>query len=118
MIIGVGVDLVDLSRFENSIEKNPGLIEKIFHTDERDAATRTLAGRFAAKEALIKVFGDSKPMRWHDVRVSKDELGKPEISLFDSTAEYAKSRGIQNLHLSISHDGNFAMAFLVAEGGV
>ncbi len=118
MIIGVGVDLVDLSRFENSIEKNPGLIEKIFHTDERDVATRTLAGRFAAKEALIKVFGDSKPMRWHDVRVSKDELGKPEISLFDSTAEYAKSRGIQNLHLSISHDGNFAMAFLVAEGGV
>jgi holo-[acyl-carrier protein] synthase len=117
MIIGVGVDLVDLSRFENSIEKNPGLIEKIFHSDERDAATRTLAGRFAAKEALIKVFGDSKPMRWHDVRVSKNELGKPEISLFDSTAEYAKSRGIQNLHLSISHDGNFAMAFLVAEGG-
>jgi holo-[acyl-carrier protein] synthase len=118
MIIGVGVDLVDLSRFENSIEKNPGLIEKIFHSDERDAATRTLAGRFAAKEALIKVFGDSKPMRWHDVRVSKDELGKPEISLFDSTADYAKSRGIQNLHLSISHDGNFAMAFLIAEGGV
>ena len=56
-------------------------------------------------------------MRWHDVRVSKDELGKPEISLFDSTAEYAESRGIKNLHLSISHDGNFAMAFLVAEDG-
>ena len=118
MIIGVGVDLVDLSRFENSIEKNPGLIEKIFHVDERDAAPRTLAGRFAAKEALIKVFGDSKPMRWHDVRVSKNELGKPQISLFDSTAEYAKSRGIESLHLSISHDANIAIAFLVAEGDV
>jgi len=117
MIIGVGVDLVDLSRFENSIEKNPGLIEKIFHMDERDVATRTLAGRFAAKEALIKVFGDSKQMRWHDVRVSKDELGKPFIELFDSTAAYAESRGIKNLHLSISHDGNSAIAFLVAEGG-
>ena len=116
MIIGVGVDLVDLSRFENSIDKNPGLIEKLFHSDERGVAAKTLAGRFAAKEALIKVFGDSKPMRWHDVRVSKDELGKPEISLFDSTAEYAKSRGIENLHLSISHDGNSAIAFLVAEG--
>jgi holo-[acyl-carrier protein] synthase len=56
-------------------------------------------------------------MRWHDVRVSKDELGKPFIELFDSTAAYAASRGIKNLHLSISHDGNSAIAFLVAEGG-
>jgi holo-[acyl-carrier protein] synthase len=55
-------------------------------------------------------------MRWHDVRVSKDELGKPEINLFDATADYAKSRGIDSLHLSISHDGNSAIAFLVAEG--
>ncbi len=117
MIIGVGVDLVDLDRFANSIEKNPGLLEKVFHSDEREAAARTLAGRFAAKEALIKVFGDSKPMRWHDVRISKDELGKPEISLFDATADYAKSRGIEKLHLSISHDANMAIAFLVAEGG-
>lgn len=117
MIIGVGVDLVDLSRFESSLEKNPGLIEKLFHSDERNVATRTLAGRFAAKEALIKVFGDSKPMRWHDVRVSKDELGKPLIELVDSTADYARSRGIENLHLSISHDGNSVVAFLVAEGG-
>jgi holo-[acyl-carrier protein] synthase len=93
------------------------LFRSIFHTDERDAAPRTLAGRFAAKEALIKVFGDSKPMRWHDVRVSKDELGKPFIELFDGTAEYAASRGIKNLHLSISHDGNSAIAFLVAEDG-
>lgn len=117
MIIGVGVDLVDLDRFANSIEKNPGLLEKVFHSDEREAAARTLAGRFAAKEALIKVFGDSKPMRWHDVRISKDELGKPEIALFDATADYAKSRGIEKLHLSISHDANMAIAFLVAEGG-
>ena len=116
MIIGVGVDLVDINRFENSLEKTPGLKEKIFHEVERDVPVRTLAGRFAAKEALVKAFGGSLGMHWHDVRVSKDELGKPEISLFDSTAEYAKSRGIENLHLSISHDGNSAIAFLVAEG--
>ena len=117
MIIGVGVDLVDLERFEKAISGTPALIERLFAESEREASSRTLAGRFAAKEALIKVFGDSKPMRWHDVRVSKDELGKPFIELFDGTAEYARSRGIKNLHLSISHDGNSAIAFLVAEDG-
>ena len=117
MIIGIGVDLVDINRFEEHLEKTPGLKEKIFHTDERDAAVRTLAGRFAAKEALVKAFGGSLGMHWHDVRVSKDEQGKPEISLFDATALLAEQKGIAKLHLSISHDGGMATAFVIAEGG-
>lgn len=117
MIIGVGVDLVDINRFEEHLEKTPGLKEKIFHTDERDVAVRTLAGRFAAKEALVKAFGGSLGMHWHDVRVSKDEHGKPEISLFDATAALAEQKGIAKLHLSISHDGGMATAFVIAEGG-
>lgn len=117
MIIGVGVDLVDINRFENSLEKTPGLKEKIFHEDERDVPVRTLAGRFAAKEALVKAFGSSLGMHWHDVRVSKDDQGKPEIRLYAGTASLASQKGIAKLHLSISHDGGMATAFVVAEGG-
>jgi holo-[acyl-carrier protein] synthase len=117
MIIGVGVDLVDINRFEASLEKTPGLKEKIFHECERDVPVRTLAGRFAAKEALVKAFGGSLGMHWHDVRVSKDEHGKPQISLYDRTASLANDKGIAKLHLSISHDGGMATAFVVAEGG-
>ncbi len=118
MIIGVGVDLVDINRFENHLEKTPGLKEKIFHADEREVSINTLAGRFAAKEALVKAFGGSLGMHWHDVRVSKDELGKPEINLFDATADLAANKGISKLHISISHDGGMATAFVIAEGGV
>jgi holo-[acyl-carrier protein] synthase len=117
MIIGVGVDLVDINRFEAHLEKTSGLKEKIFREDERDVSTNTLAGRFAAKEALVKAFGGSLGMHWHDVRVSKDDNGKPEITLFAETASLANQKGIARLHLSISHDGGMATAFVIAEGG-
>lgn len=116
MIIGIGVDLVDINRFENSLQKTPGLLEKIFHEVEREVPLRTLAGRFAAKEALVKAFGGPQGLHWHDIRVSKDEHGKPEISLFDSTADVARGKGIDRLHLSISHDGGLATAYVIAEG--
>jgi holo-[acyl-carrier protein] synthase len=66
---------------------------------------------------LVKAFGGSLGMHWHDVRVSKDEQGKPQINLFDATATLASSKGIEKLHLSISHDGGMATAFVIAEGG-
>lgn len=115
MILGIGVDLVDINRFESSLEKTPGLKEKIFHEDERHVPLRTLAGRFAAKEALVKAFGSPLGMHWHDVRVSKDEHGKPLIQLFDGTAKLAADKGILSLHLSISHDGGLATAYVIAE---
>ena len=115
MIVGIGVDLVDMNRFEEKVNKTPGLIEKIFREDERDVVARTLAGRFAAKEALVKAFGGSTGMHWHDVKVSKNELGAPNISLFGSTAEVAASKGIANIHVSISHDGDYAIAYVIAE---
>ncbi len=118
MIIGIGVDLVDLTRFEAHLNENDGLTEKIFREDEREVPARTLAGRFAAKEALVKAFGGSTGMHWHDVKVSKNSLGAPELTLFGSTAEVAKEKGIDRLHLSISHDGDYAIAYVIAEGGV
>ena len=117
MFIGVGVDTVQLSRFETKLTETPRLKDRFFLDIETvDASLQTLAGRFAAKEALVKAFGGSLGMHWHDVRVSKDEQGKPEISLFDATASLAAQKGIAKLHLSISHDGGMATAFVIAEG--
>jgi holo-[acyl-carrier protein] synthase len=99
MIVGVGVDLVDLARFERAITKTPELLTKIFSETEREGSVETLAGRFAAKEALV----------------TKDSLGKPSLSTVGSTASFVAGRGINSLHLSISHDAGSAIAFVVAE---
>ena len=115
MIVGVGVDLVDLARFERAIEKRPELVEKIFTASEREGSAQSLAGRFAAKEALIKAVGDPSGLKWHEVVVSKDTLGKPFIETTGSSASFVSERGIKSLHLSISHDAGSAIAFVVAE---
>jgi holo-[acyl-carrier protein] synthase len=115
MIVGVGVDLVDLARFERAITKTPELLTKIFSETEREGSVETLAGRFAAKEALVKAVGDPSGLLWHEVLVSKDSLGKPSLSTVGSTASFVAGRGINSLHLSISHDAGSAIAFVVAE---
>ncbi len=117
MIVGVGVDIVDIARFTRALERTPKLGERLFTDAERELPANSLAGRFAAKEALIKAFGGSGSMTFHDMVVVKDELGKPSFDLLGAAAELASARGISSVHLSISHDANAAVAFVVAEGG-
>lgn len=116
MILGVGVDIVDIARFTRALERTPKLGERLFTDSERELPANSLAGRFAAKEALIKAFGGSGSMTFHDMVVVKDELGKPYFDLSGAAAEMASSKGIDSVHLSISHDANAAVAFVVAEG--
>jgi len=120
MIVGIGVDVVDLARFERGLIRTPALKDRLFAPSEqvRDGAPmplRSLAGRFAAKEALIKALGDSSGVTWHDMRVVSDELGNPGFELHDSTKAIAQARGITAIHLSMSHDAGFAVAYVVAE---
>ena len=117
MIIGIGVDLVDLERFESKLTNTPALIERIFTETERSAANQSLAGYWAAKEAVIKALGNPTGLSWHDVAVQKDELGKPSLAISGETAVRASSMGIGKWHLSISHDGGMACAMVVAEAG-
>jgi holo-[acyl-carrier protein] synthase len=118
MIVGVGVDIVDIARFTRALERTPKLSERLFTEAERTLPVASLAGRFAAKEALIKAFGGSGSMTWHEMSVVKDELGKPSFELSGAAAEMASSKGVSSVQLSISHDANAAVAFVVAEGGV
>jgi holo-[acyl-carrier protein] synthase len=116
MIRGVGVDIVDLERFTRSLGRTPRLLERLFTPGERLHAVASLAGRFAAKEALIKAFGGSGAMTWHDMEIVTDEWGAPSFVLAAPARQLAEDRGISSVHLSISHDGNAAVAFVVAEG--
>ena len=115
MVIGIGVDLVDVTRFEEHVAKTPKLLDRLFVAKELDAPMQTIAGRFAAKEAFIKALGGSEGVAWHEVEITKNSSGKPEIKTLGETAAKVAAAGISNLHLSISHDGNMAVAMVVAE---
>ncbi|MFM2352041.1 MAG: hypothetical protein RL096_522 [Actinomycetota bacterium] len=119
MIIGVGVDTVQLSRFEAKLTETPRLKDRLFLDIETvDASIQTLAGRFAAKEAVIKALAGDPGLEWHGIEVGKESTGKPVIWLHGSTAKVALRAGIRKFHVSISHDGDQAVAFVVAEGAV
>lgn len=117
MIIGVGVDTVQLSRFETKLTETPRLKDRLFLDIETvDASLQTLAGRFAAKEAVIKALAGNPEVEFHGIEVGKETTGKPVIWLHGQTAKLALRLGIRKFHLSISHDGDMAVAFVIAEG--
>jgi len=121
VIVGIGVDTVDVARFEASVARVPALLARLFADSERSRGGKvlplhSLAGRFAAKEALIKALGDADGVRWHDMRVVSDERGKPSFELHGAPPEMVRGRGIDTIHLSMTHDGGVATAFVVAEG--
>jgi holo-[acyl-carrier protein] synthase len=121
VIVGIGVDVVDLARFERSLGRTRGLAARLFGVAETVLAdgsprpVRSLAARFAAKEALIKALGGSTGVRWHDIVVVSDENGAPSLRLTGGARSLADSRGARRLHLSLSHDGGVAVAYVVAE---
>jgi holo-[acyl-carrier protein] synthase len=117
MIIGVGVDLVDLTRFESAVTRTPKLVERLFTESEREANLTSLAGKFAAKEAFVKALGGADGMHWHDVEVAKRPTGAPYLVVTGETLEVAQAAGIKSFHVSISHDGGKAVSVVIAEGG-
>ncbi|MCI2957851.1 holo-ACP synthase [Agromyces atrinae] len=112
MITGIGVDVVDIARFERALDRTPGLRERLFAESERSRPTRSLAARFAAKEALIKAFGGAAILRWHDMEVVNGDSGDPEFRLHGALAELAAGR---HVHVSMTHDAGVATAFVVVE---
>ena len=116
MITGIGVDVVGLERFERTLARTPRLRERLFAESERERAVPSLAARFAAKEALIKALGRSDGLVWTDIEVVSDEHGNPAFRLHGGVAEVVAAHGVRRLHLSLTHDGGVAVAFVVAEG--
>ena len=92
MIVGIGVDLVDIARFERTIERTPRLLERLFAPAERALPLRSLAARYAAKEALIKALGGSDGVHWTEIEITP-EARRPWFTLTGSTAAVVAERG-------------------------
>lgn len=116
MIVGIGVDVVLVTRFEHQLKKAPALRDRLFAPAERELTVRSLAARFAAKEAVAKALGAPAGMTWQDCQVVLDSRGAPQVEVTGTVAEVATERGVGRWHLSLSHDGDVATAMVVAEG--
>jgi len=116
MIVGVGVDIVDIARFARALNRTQGLASRLFTQGEQGLPVKSLAGRFAAKEALAKAIGGPRGMLWTDAEIVTDELGRPELKVYGSVATAAARLGVRHWHVSLSHDGGVAVAVVVAEG--
>ncbi|GAA4486067.1 hypothetical protein GCM10023171_21430 [Microbacterium panaciterrae] len=115
MIIGTGIDLVDIPRFERTMARTPGLMLRLFAPSEHGLRLPSLAARYAAKEALIKALGGSEGVHWTEIEIASEPSGRPYFVLSGSTAEAVAARGITTLHLSLTHDAGLAAAHVVAE---
>jgi len=115
VIAGIGVDVVDLARFERAIERTPRLRERLFTVAERTLPVHSLAARFAAKEALIKALGGSEGVRWHDMEIVPDDERNPGFVLHNVVERDVRDRGIARIHVTMSHDAGVATAFVITE---
>lgn len=107
MIVGVGIDIVAVSRLAAALSRTPSLRERLFTPAEADLDLDSLAGRFAVKEAVAKALSRPAGMAWRDAEVIRGDGGRPVLSV----------RGYEHLHwhVSIAHDGGLATATVIAE---
>jgi holo-[acyl-carrier protein] synthase len=122
MIRGVGVDLCPVSRVARILARHPGrFAERVFTPAERaycasrGVPAQHFAARFAAKEAALKALGVPPGLGWHDLEVEADG-GAPRLALHGPAAAAAAAQGVRRAHLSLSHAGDTAVAFVVLEG--
>ena len=114
-IVGVGVDVCDVERFESSLRRTPGLAGKLFTAGERERTGASLAARFAAKEAIAKALGAPVGMAWHDAEIVSEETGRPRFEIRGTVAAQADALGVAHVHVSLSHDAGIASAVVVLE---
>jgi holo-[acyl-carrier protein] synthase len=116
MIVGIGVDLANISRLAAALERTPALTGRLFAESERGAPVASLAGCFAAKEAAAKALGGPRGLRWTDVTVAHDSRGRPLLQVLGTVAAAASQLGVTAWHVSLSHDAGLCVAMVVAEG--
>ena len=114
-VIGVGIDVADIARFEEALVRTPSLLERLFTPAEAARPPASLAARFAAKEALAKALGAPVGMAWHDAEVVSEESGRPRFDLRGTVLARANDLGVVSVHLSLSHDAGIASAVVVLE---
>lgn len=125
MIVGIGLDLIDISRIERVLERHAGRAhERLFTPDEIAYCNgvgrpgQSFAARFAAKEAFFKAVrcGWGQGVTWTEVEVVSTSSGAPDLRLSGGALRRAESLGAKRMHLSLTHTDDVAAAFLVLEG--
>jgi holo-[acyl-carrier protein] synthase len=111
MIIGLGIDLVDIPRFKE-VCKDTRFIQKYFAKGEWDLSVQSLAGRFAARESLFKALRKQEIFSWGDIEVVSNKDGSPSFKFYGQLDEFAQ---MHKIHLSISHSEYFATAIVIIE---
>ena len=113
MIVGVGIDVVDVARFGATLERTPALRERLFTVGERDLPLNSLAARFAAKEAALKALGLGG-LRLHEIEVEGGGDEPPRLRLHGEAAEVATREGVE-LSVSLTHSRDLAAAVVRAD---
>ena len=118
-IHGIGIDIVEVARIQEASRRWGARFEHRVYTDQEltycgDAPSRywRLAARFAAKEATLKALGTglTAGMRWQDVEIQANTVGKPEIVLHGEVQRYAHEHNISGIYVSMSHTNAYAVA--------
>ena len=122
MIYGIGVDIVKIERIKNAHEKwGRRFFEKILTENELSYCFKkkvpypSLAVRFAAKEALIKAIGSEISVNMKDIEVLNNEKGKPFIEMTGGLESFCREKKIMHCHLSLSHEKEYGIAYVVLE---
>ncbi|MEU3446962.1 holo-ACP synthase [Streptomyces thermolilacinus] len=122
MIIGVGIDVAEIDRFAEALERTPQLARRLFVDRElylpsgERRGVASLAARFAAKEAVAKALGAPGGLHWTDAEVYVEESGQPRLRVRGTVAARAAELGVRHWHVSLSHDAGVASAVVIAEG--
>lgn len=126
MILGMGVDIVEIYRMRDAIKKwGDSFLTKIFtpreirYSTARRFAPQHFAARFAAKEAVVKAFGEPNkhPIRWTEIEVLNDKEGKPVIAFHNDALKLKRKKKVGNVVVSMSHSENYAIANVILVEG-
>jgi holo-[acyl-carrier protein] synthase len=126
MIIGTGIDIVKIERIERIVSRWGKLFLNRVYTEKeiewcqrRARPASCFALRFAAKEAFVKAigWGFQNGIRWTDIEVERNPMGKPFLSLRRKAKEIAETQRIERVHLTLSDEPPFALAHVILEGG-
>ena len=121
MIVGIGVDAVEIDRFRRSLERTPSMKSRLFTSEEldyvepHDDPIASLAARFAAREAVMKAMGVGLgAFEFHDVWVQRADSGRPTLAVTGRAQQIANELGVTDWHLSITHTDSTAIAYVIA----
>jgi len=116
--LGVGIDVVDVPRFQIVLGRRPRIVDRLFtEGEQRDARGKAerLAARFAAKEAVMKSMGvGAGSVPWKSIEVKRAPSGAPSVLVHGAAAELAAARGVDEFHISLTHTAMTAAAFVIA----